>query len=145
MADGETWGAKVNADLETIDRAILARNEWERCKPWIEAALNRGGGLYGIEDVFQMICEGEARFWSWPNCAAVTRRIGRRKVALEVWLGGGDLKELRDVARPHFEAFARGQGFAYVTGIHGPKRRGWQRVLEILGYRPMWTTLVKEL
>ena len=45
---------------------------WTRCRPLIEAALDRGGDPYAIEDIERLLASGEALFWPGRKCAAVT-------------------------------------------------------------------------
>ena len=113
--------------------------DWERCRPWIEAALEYSHGVYEIEDVEAEIGKGEAVFWPGEAAAAVTQFIETRKGKfLLFWLAGGDLPELR---RMH-DAIRRWgieQGCSRSLIIGRP---GWARVL---GYEPAWTTMTKEL
>lgn len=68
---------------------------------------------------------------------------------LSFWLIGGPsqkaLPELIGEMRPAIEAWARERGCKRAMGIFSLSRRGWQRVLHSLGYRPAAITLVKEL
>jgi hypothetical protein len=119
-------------------------DDWARCRPWIEAALKRGGDPYEIEDVERFIAKGDALFWPGRKSAAVTEFMGNGKI-LSFWLLGGDLDELLNEMRPAIEAWAKARGCVRVLGIFSTKRRGWQRVLAQHGYAPAATTLVKEL
>jgi hypothetical protein len=138
MADG-------NWNTGSVMPATLRRQEWERCKPWVQAALERGGDLYAIEDVFQAVCNGDAMLWPGRKSAAVTQFIGKKNVALNFWLLGGDLNELLDEMRPAIEAWAKAQGCIRVMGVFGTRRRGWTKILPQHGYRPYWQALSKEL
>lgn len=141
--DGSTWGEKINANFSEIDTLIVT--EWQRCRPWIEAALIRGGDTYKIEDVEQILCKGRALFWPGKGCAAVTEFIGRNDSVLNFWLVGGDLKELVGEMRPFIEQWAKDRGCTKAIGSFSGTRKGWGRVLENLGYSPASTTLVKDL
>lgn len=117
--------------------------EWERCKPWIEAALEYGGGTHWIDDVKAMVERREARFWAWTNCAGVTEIYDYpRARVLHLWLHGGDLHELVNELRPIIEAWAVEQGCtqAMVAG-----RAGWDRVMAPFGYSPVARICMKEL
>jgi hypothetical protein len=125
------------AEAETAARA------WARCRPWLEAALARAGGTHTIEDVAEMIAQGRAHFWPGDRCAVVTEFLDYPRLrACNFWLVGGDLKALLTM-QPAIEAWARGQGCARLLG--GGPRRGWERALRPLGYRPQWIIYFKEL
>jgi len=114
--------------------------DWARCRPWIEAAMEYAHGTHTADDVEQAIRSGEAQFWPGRACAAVTQIEDYPKVrAASFWLAGGDLDELRDELRPRVEAWAKAQGCRHLT-ITG--RQGWGRAL---GYAPLHWTCTKEL
>ncbi len=116
---------------------------WARCRPWIEAALEHGGGTHTIGDVQGLIERGQAHFWPGERAAIVTEFwTTPRLKSLNFWLLGGDLKALLRM-RPQIEAWAvrHGCGRAMGGGVH----RGWARVLGGAGYRPHWTIYCKEL
>lgn len=122
---------------------LLPREEWERCKHWIEAALAHDGGFYAIEDVEQCISEGTAHFWPGKRSAAVTQWwfFPRHKV-FNMWLAGGNLGELVKDMFPVAAAWAIENG-ATAMSIAG--RRGWERVFAPLGFEPISTVLVCDL
>jgi GNAT superfamily N-acetyltransferase len=116
---------------------------WIRCRPYIEAALARAGGTHGVDDVARLVEQGRAHFWPGRRCAVVTEfYLYPRVKACNLWLLGGDLRELLQL-RPAIEAWAKAQGCARILG--GGPRRGWERVLKPLGYRPEWIIYSKEL
>lgn len=116
---------------------------WVRCRPWIEAALEYDSGFYRIEDIEQMIAGENALFWPGKRSAVVTQfwHFPRNK-ALNYWLAGGDLHELIDEMRPCIETFARSVG---CTDIILAGRPGWRRPLGEHGYAPVWTAFRKDL
>lgn len=105
--------------------------EWRRCRPWIEAAVDRTGGTHTIEDVERGLAEGKYQFWPGARSAAITaiHEYPRAKW-LSVFLAGGDLYELVDMVPVwrHFAAF-NGCSNLSITG-----RRGWERVLSKHGW-----------
>lgn len=114
--------------------------EWERCAPWIESALAHAGRTHTIDDVKAVVERREARFWAGTNAAMVTEiNTYPQFAALNFWLAGGDLAELRDELRPAAEAWARSLGCRYAAVVG---RLGWARAL---GYRPIHFTCAKEL
>jgi hypothetical protein len=122
----------------------VARREWSRCRPWIEAAVARAPDhLETIEDVERLIEGGHYQFWPGERCAAITeiQHYSRKKVLCVVH-GGGDLSELIDEMEPALCAFARAAGCDLIMGIG---RKGWQRVCEKRGYSFGWVAMVKAL
>lgn len=130
----------MDADLAGKETPDVA---WNRCRPYVEAALTRAGGTHGLGDVARLIEQGRAHFWPGRRCAVVTEFYDYPRLrACNLWLLGGDLKELLAM-RPAIEAWARAEGCSRILG--GGPRRGWARVLEPLGYRPGWIIYCKEL
>lgn len=114
--------------------------EWDRCAPWIEAALVHANGTHTLGDVKASVIRRDARFWAGRNAAMVTEVNDYPQFkALNFWLAGGDLAELRDEMRPAAEAWAKTLGCRYAAVIG---RLGWARAL---GYRPIHHTCAKEL
>lgn len=117
-------------------------DEWQRCKPWIESALEYAHGTHTIDDVWQGIAEHRFQFWPGRNCAAVTEVIDYPRLrALNFWLLGGDLDELLNEMEPRIWAIAKQLGCRRKFGVG---RKGFERVLKSKGYRPMWTYFAKD-
>lgn len=115
------------------------RSEFDRCTPWIQAALDRDIGAFELEDVWQYIAEGKAQLWPTPNCAVVTAlEHFPRKTVLRYWLCGGELEDCLKI-ESIIEAWAKGAGA--VCGIIGG-RKGWLKVLS--GYKETCTFMVKD-
>lgn len=111
--------------------------EWARCVPWLQAALDRGGTQgFSLDEVKQRVLEGRAHFWPGHTSAGVSEITG----GLHLWLFGGERKEMWAMERAVSD-WARDHGLSRVT-IKG--RKGWERVLAPIGYRPE-TLLVKDL
>ena len=118
-----------------------AQEHFERCKPWIEAALAKQPlPTHTIEHVWQSLESGNCILWPTPHSACVVEIVEHPTglKTLHHWLAGGDLDELKATERS-VEAFAREHGFAAIT-ISG---RDWRRTLP--GYRKTATLLVKEI
>ena len=127
-----------------MDALTDAQREWQRCRPWIEAAVKRSPfGLETIDDVEAAIARGAYQFWPGRRSACVTeiQQYPRKKVLCVVH-GGGVLSELIDEMEPALCAFARAAGCDLIAGIG---RRGWARVTEKRGYRFGWITMLKAL
>lgn len=116
---------------------------WERCRPYIHAALQYGDGTHLIEDVEARIEDGTAVFWPGERSAIVTEIIETpRKTILNFWLAGGDLDETTNHMRPVIEAWGKSQGCT-ASSIVG--RPGWVRTLKGEGYGSPLSICLKEL
>lgn len=114
-------------------------SELERCRPWIEAALEYSGGTHAWDDIVAGIRSGHMQLWPGPRGCLVTEIVAYpRKRVLNVFLGGGQLEQLVEMAAD-VEAWALAQGCDGAT-IAG--RPGWQRVFK--GWRPLHVTLARE-
>jgi hypothetical protein len=119
----------------------LMDEHWERCSPFLQAALDRSIGGYTLAHVKEEIEKGNAQFFPTVNSAGVTRIVpypSGLKV-IELWLAGGNLWELKQ-SNINAMRWAREIG-CHKSVIYG--REGWQRELE--GYREASRTLVKDL
>lgn len=115
--------------------------ELERCKPWIEAALEYCNGTYLWEDVVQNIAEEKMQFWPAPRGCMVTEIVVYpRKKVLNIFLAGGELDQLVDMY-DDMNAWAKAQG---CTGGTMTGRVGWKKVLEPMGWKLMHSHYVKE-
>lgn len=112
-------------------------NEWDRCKAYLEPALDAN---YTLADVWEEISNDRAQFWPLTRSAVVTQILTfpRRRV-LRVWLAGGDLDELR-WALGHADDIARSRGCSAIE-IDG--RKGWARALT--GFEPTRIVLTREI
>lgn len=120
----------------------MASCEFDRCAPWIAAALNYSGGTHHLDDIREAVRAGEAQLWPGHRAAVVTEVITYpRKRVCNFFLAGGDLDELLRML-PVIEQWARDMGCAGMT-IQG--RPGWKRVLGRHGYAPFFQALGKEL
>lgn len=115
---------------------------WARCRPFIEAALGAADPLNTIEYVEERIEADEAQFWAGRHSACVTQVIDypRRRI-LNLWLCGGDLRELRQML-PAIEDWARRRGCTaeYLSG-----RPAWGAVLHKHGFKAGQVTFEKEI
>jgi hypothetical protein len=120
---------------------VTAAGEWERCKPWIVAALGNGPQLETIEDIEAKIEAGKYQFWAGASAAAVTNINDGSKI-LELLYAGGDIASLVNELLPTLYAFSEIQRLTKVMVIG---RKGWERVLKSEGYRHGATVLIKDL
>jgi hypothetical protein len=125
-----------------MSRAPASAEAWQRCKPWIEAALPHTGGTHTIEDVERDIMSGRMALIPRERSAFVVELIAYPRLrALHIFLAGGDLSELKSFD-PHMDRIARSLGCSRVT-IAG--RKGFARALKDLGFREKWTVLAKDV
>lgn len=116
-------------------------SELERCRPWIEAALEYSGGTHVWEDIVDGLTSGRMQLWPAPKGCLVTEIISYpRKRVVNVFLGGGELEQLADMHEAVI-AWAKGQGCTAAT-ING--RKGWERAFKGRGWVPLHVTLGKE-
>ena len=120
----------------------LAVAEWNRCKAWIEGALDYVLE-HTIEDIAEFVEAGDAIFWPGRNCACVTQfwEFPRSK-GLNFWLAGGDMRELLNEMFPVLEAWGLEVG---CTSFFVAGRPGWARAMKPMGFDPRWTVLCKEV
>lgn len=117
-------------------------SEWERCAPWIEAALPYAGNTHTIEDVRHHVETGRALLLAGQRSAMVLEVIYYPQCnALRVWLAGGDLNELKLAAAPggQLEQLALHRACDRIR-IEG--RRGWVRAL---GWDELCTTIERTI
>lgn len=120
-----------------------AAQEWERCRHWIEAALETAPGLETIEDVERSIESGGYVFFSGPSCAVVCEvREYKKKRVFWIVHGGGNLGQLLDEMEPVLCDYARACGCDLIMG---GGREGWKKPCEKRGYRFGWLVMVKDL
>lgn len=120
------------------------KSEFDRCRPWLEAALEYNGGTHSLEDIETAIAEGKAQLWPGQRSAIVTEMIQHpRATDLIFFLAGGELDELREMT-PVIEEWAKEQGCSR-TILYG--RRGWDRTFltKERGYKPDCWVLAKEI
>lgn len=114
----------------------------EKCKEWIEAALEYSGGTHTIDDVEEAIRSGRMQLWPADRACAVTEIVVYpRKTVLHIFLGGGDMDQLFDMI-DDAAAWGKRQG---CTSMSLSGRMGWQRAMKPLGWEPKMVVMEKEL
>ncbi len=126
-----------------------AEAEFERCWPWMEAALAEGAFLHNgkvwpshnKEHVWERIVKGKCFFWPGKDCVIITEILTSPTgiKSHHTWLAGGKLEEIVTMM-PKIEAWGRKHGCHRQTGSG---RRGWLRAFE--GYREIGTRKEKSL
>ena len=103
--------------------------EWIRCSPWIQAALDHAGNLFTLDDVKESVLKGQAFFLRGYEAVVISEiRIYPQKKIYNCWLAGGSLEELKIGFAPAIRWYAKKAGCDAIT-IQG--RPGWQRVFNM--------------
>ena len=127
---------------ESSANNFLGTQEFERCKPYIEAALEYTGGTHDIIDIYEGLYKGTMQLWPAEKSCLVSEIINYpKKKVLNIFLGGGDLTEIlsmhEDVIR-----WAKDQK---CTALNMTGRFGWKKPLAKHGWKPMHSSYVKEI
>jgi hypothetical protein len=122
------------------EQIAFYREQFERCWPWLDAAVQSYGPTHSKDDVWSKIEEEHAQFWPWPNSAMVTQiDTSNRLKELRWWLAGGDMEEILHF-QPFVEEWAKTQECKRVVVVG---RRGWLRAAK--DFREVATILAKDL
>ena len=127
-----------------IDGDIIEEleKEMERCRPWIQAALDRGQNTHLFSDIVDSVKQGHMQFWPAEDACAVTEVcVYPRKKILNIFLAGGNMDTIVDMDESAV-MYAKTIG---CDGVSVNGRRGWQKVLAKKGYRPFLTNLAKDI
>ena len=119
--------------------------ELDRCKDWIQSALNKGGDTHNFQDVVDGVLSGHMQLWLNDNGCAVTELVVYpNKKVLHVFLAGGDKGQgIKQVTDMHDDAVEWGKQQGCV-GMTVTGRKGWKKVLKSKGWSEQFTTLLKE-
>ena len=133
----------MTEEQEAAARRVLPGDALGR----LQQAVDHTQGTHRIEDVLAAVARGETQLWIGRGCVGVTEFINfPAKRVLNVFLAGGDVRELRDELLPGVEAFARGGGASAIMfcgRLTAPPRNGWGRLFP--DFQPHWTCMMKEL
>ena len=101
-------------------------DELERCRGWIEAALEYSGGTHNFDDVVEGLKSGVLQLWPTPRGCIVTEIVlYPRKRVLNVFLGGGELDQILDMHTDVVD-WAKAQG---CTALTMSGRAGWKKTI----------------
>ncbi len=117
-------------------------NQIERCRHWIEAALEYSGGTHNFDDIVDGIKEGRMQLWpSARGCIVTEIVIYPRKKYLNIFLAGGELDQILDM-HDSVRAWMIEQkcDAAMMSG-----RLGWKKPLEKQGWSFLQAHFVKEV
>jgi len=122
--------------------AATINDELERCKDWIESALEYSGGTHNWSDIVEGIHNLRYQFWPAEKGCAVTEIIVfPQKKIFHVFLAGGEMEQIVDMNDSAVQ-FAKSQG---CSGMSIAGRKGWSRVLKDKGWKESFTTLAQEI
>lgn len=111
--------------------------EFERCRKWIEDALQYNYGELSLNDVYNGIMEGQYWLVGGKRSAWVIELAHFPQTKnIHFMLGGGDFSEMVELEKPIIE-WGKKNGYNKLT-LWG--RKGWERRLPEYGYK---ATLVK--
>lgn len=116
--------------------------EFDRCWPWLERAVVRGGSRHTRESLWAGIVRGEYQFWPYERSAGITNVVffptGR---VLSLWLVGGEL----DDVLAHESDLAEWAAAVGCDALELVGRRGWEKVLQPMGYSSGSVVLTRRL
>lgn len=111
-------------------------------RQYIEAALKHSGGTHDFDSVKAAIIDGKMQLWPASKSAAVTEVVEyAKKKVIHVFLAGGDLDEIA-AGINSVAAWGKSLGCESMT-IQG--RKGWERVLDAHGFKPVAVVLERAL
>lgn len=109
-----------------------ARAEWERCKGYLQPALDYAGNTHTLADIAAGVASGRYHFWPGEKSAAITEVWEYPRARhLIVFLAGGDLHELVAMV-PSFMSWGKHLGCTKIVECGRP---GWERVLGNQGWK----------
>lgn len=111
--------------------------ELARCRPLIEAALERSANGQHFGHVLGHLRDGYATFWPGDRSVAVVEVLP----AAHIWLAAGDMGELFEMERA-LVAWASARDVSRITFDGRP---GWGRAMRRAGYEPQPPTFQKRL
>lgn len=124
-----------------MPKDVTIESELERCRPWIEAALEYCHGTHDYQDVVDALYNGTMQLWPAPKGCIVTQIVVYpKKKVIHVFLGGGELEQIMDMHKDVI-AWAKEQGCS--AGMTNG-RFGWKKPLEKHGWTPMYSQFAKE-
>ena len=114
----------------------------QKCRKWIEDALEYSGGTHTFDDVAEGILNGHMQLWPTDRGCAVTEIVVYpKKKVLHVFLAAGEMDQLIDMIESA-SIWGRTQG---CTSMTTSGRKGWKRVLSGEGWKEVMVVMEKEL
>ena len=120
----------------------IVTNEIERCREWIEAALQYTGGTHEFDDIVEGIRSSRMQLWpSNRGCIVTEIVVYPRKKVLNLFLAGGELDQILDM-NDDIKAWAKEHGCEAAT-MSG--RLGGTKLLEPEGWKLLYAHFQKEI
>jgi hypothetical protein len=118
-------------------------DEFKRCAPWIEGALEYANGDFDLQDIATGISMRQYQLWTCATAVVVTQYLhSNKKVTLHLFLAGGDLDGVEELVR-ECEVWGRQAG---VNAMSLTGREGWKKsFLKPLGFHDVSINMYKEL
>ena len=121
---------------------VLLSDDLERCRPWIEAALEYSGGTHDFYDIVENIANCRMQLWPADRGCIVTEIVVYpKKKVINIFLAGGELDQILDMDEA-VKAWAKEHGCTAAT-MSG--RLGWKKPLEPLGWEFQLASFKKEI
>lgn len=115
--------------------------ELDRCRDWIESALEYSGGTHAFADIVAGVLKGSMQLWAGEKGCAITEIVSYpNKKVIHVFLAGGDMQQIIDFQQSAIE-FGKMNGCSSMT-IAG--RKGWTKVLDKHGWKESFVVMSKE-
>lgn len=117
--------------------------EFERCKPWIESALEYSLDTHDIQDIQNDLVNNKLQLWPGEKSVIVTQILEYpKKRVMHVFLAGGDIKDIES-RTDGITAWAKLIGCNTITLTGRP---GWVKsFLKNKGYKTTQVYLSKEI
>jgi hypothetical protein len=116
--------------------------DFDRCRPFLQSALDRGGNTHTLEDIAAGVAAGTYHFWPGERSAAVTEVFQYPRARyLNVFLAGGDMDEILQM-EPCFCSWGKHLGCSRIFLIG---REGWGKVLKSQGWQTQFAVVSKTL
>ena len=117
--------------------------EFKRCAPWIEGALEYTGGDFNLKDVADGISRGQYMLWSCETAVMITEFArSPQQTILHLFLAGGDMDGVKELVNT-IEKWAVEIGCHRIT-LTG--REGWKKsFVKSLGYTEVSVHMSKRL
>ena len=117
--------------------------ELDRCRVWIEAALEHSARSHTFENVKELVMNEAAHLWSSPTGCMVTLFVEYPlSRTLHIWLLGGDFEQVYTDHAETLDKWAKDNQCDQIV-VNG--RKGWERRLKNRGYDFKAVILIKEI
>ena len=120
---------------------FILSEDLERCRSWIEDALEYSNGTHNFDDVVLGIAESKMQLWAAPKGCIVTEIVVYpQKKVLNLFLAGGDLDQILDMDND-VKRWAEHHGCTAATMMG---RMGWKKPLAALDWKLQHGCFLKE-